>query len=283
MDDLSGKIAVVTGGGDGIGRGIAHALANAGARVAVVDIDREAAERVASELEGAAAFVADVTDAAAMNALAEEIEGALGPVSILCNNAGVMLEGKFVESPMTDWQWILGVNLLGVVHGVQAFVPGMRKHGGEAHIVNTGSMAGLAPRLAVSLGIYSASKAAVVSFSEMLRAELADDGIGVSVLCPSTVSTRIWEANRNRPDALGVGDAVPRPDRVNKAIDGLGRWAAGGARHPREPWLPLHQRGRTRTRGDANGHDSRRRHASRGRRFLTDEPVDRRTGPSAAR
>jgi NAD(P)-dependent dehydrogenase (short-subunit alcohol dehydrogenase family) len=218
---LAGKIAVVTGAGDGIGRGIAHALAESGARVAIVDIDRSAAERVAAELEGSVVFAADVTDAEAMTALAAQVEEALGPVSVLCNNAGVMLEGTFVEAAALDWDWVFGVNVQGVINGVQAFVPGMRAHGGEGHIVNTGSMAGLAPRLGLGLGIYSASKAAIVSFSEMLRAELAGDGIGVSVLCPSTVNTRIWEANRNRPQELGDGAAVPRPDRVNQAIDGL--------------------------------------------------------------
>lgn len=221
MESLAGKVAVVTGAGDGIGRGIAHALADAGAKVAIVDIDRSAAERVALELEGSAVFEADVTDAEAMSALAAQVEEALGPVSVLCNNAGVMLQGTFVEADPTDWSWILGVNVHGVVNGVQAFVPRMRAHGGEAHIVNTGSMAGLAPRLGKGQGIYSASKAAVVSFSEMLRAELEGDGIGVSVLCPSTVNTRIWEANRNRPEDLGAGAAVPRPDRVNNAIDGM--------------------------------------------------------------
>jgi NAD(P)-dependent dehydrogenase (short-subunit alcohol dehydrogenase family) len=221
METLAGRVAVVTGAGDGIGRGIAHALADAGARVAIVDIDRSAAQRVASEIEGAAAFEADVTDAAAIRALAAQVEETLGPVSVLCNNAGVMLEGPFVESADTDWEWVFGVNVRGVVNCVQAFVPRMRAQAGEAHIVNTGSMAGLAPRLGLDLGIYSASKAAVISFSELLRAELAGDRIGVSVLCPSTVSTRIWEANRNRPDALGAGEAVPRPERIQQAIDGM--------------------------------------------------------------
>jgi len=180
---------------------------------------------VAAELRDAGAtaqaFRADVADTQAMEALARDVEAALGPVSILCNNAGVMLDGPLVGAKASDWQWVLSVNLVGVVNGVEAFVPRMRANGIAGHIVNTGSMAGLAPRLGMRLGIYSASKAAVVSYSEMLRAELAEEGIGVSVLCPSTVNTRIWEADRNRQAAFGEGRPVPKPGRVANAIDGM--------------------------------------------------------------
>jgi NAD(P)-dependent dehydrogenase (short-subunit alcohol dehydrogenase family) len=225
MDQIAGRIAVVTGGGEGIGRGIAHALAAEGAIVAVADIDLAAAERVATELRDsgatARAFRADVAAAPAMETLAHDVETALGPVSILCNNAGVMLDGPLVGARASDWQWVLSVNLMGVIHGVQAFVPRMRANGIAGHIVNTGSMAGLAPRLGMRLGIYSASKAAVVSYSEMLRSELAEEGMGVSVLCPSTVNTRIWEADRNRQAEFGEGWPVPKPGRVANAIDGM--------------------------------------------------------------
>ncbi|MBT5772940.1 MAG: SDR family NAD(P)-dependent oxidoreductase [Dehalococcoidia bacterium] len=243
MDNLTNRIAVVTGAGDGIGRGIAIALAEAGAHIAIADIDTEAATRVATELTAAghtaSPFHVDVADPDSLTALAEEVRTSLGPASILCNNAGVMLDGPLTQVSAADWQWILDVNLHGVIKGVRAFIDQLRaaaaSDGFGAQIVNTGSMAGLAPRTYLDYGIYSASKAAVVSYSENLRAELEPETIGVSVLCPSTVSTRIWEADRNRPAGLGPGRPVPRPDRVKDAIDGnaVGQLVLNGIRHNR--------------------------------------------------
>jgi NAD(P)-dependent dehydrogenase (short-subunit alcohol dehydrogenase family) len=238
MNNLTNRIAVVTGAAEGIGRGIALALAEAGAHIAIADIDADAASRTATELVAAghtaSPFHVDVANPDSLTALAEEVQASLGPASILCNNAGVMLDGPLTEVSPTDWQWVLDVNLHGVINGVRAFIDQLQASD-EAQIVNTGSMAGLAPRTYLDYGIYSASKAAVVSYSENLRAELEPEGIGVSVLCPSTVATRIWEADRNRPADLGPGRPVPRPDRIKDAIDGdaVGQLVLNGIRQNR--------------------------------------------------
>ena len=224
MENLFGRVAVVTGGGGGIGKGIAHALAKVGVKVAVCDIDIEAAERVTLELRLSGresfAYYVDVADSDAMIALGQQIEEQMGPITILCNNAGVMLEGSIVNAPKSDWDWIFDVNLHGVINGVNAFVSHIKKNGG-GHIVNTASMAGLTPPLQPNSGIYSSSKAAVVSYSENLSSELANTGIDVSVLCPSRVNTRIWEANRNRPATYGHGSSVTKPEEAIDAIDGM--------------------------------------------------------------
>ena len=226
MERLEGRTAVVTGGGSGIGEGLAHACRAAGMRVVLADVEEDEAARVADdvrELGGEAVAVrADVSSFESVEELAARAYEAFGDVRLLCNNAGVLAVSPLVETPETDWEWTLGVNLMGPVHGVRAFAPRMRAQGGEAHIVNTASVAGTYAVGGLPIGVYTASKFALVGYSEALRLELAPDGIGVSVLCPGGVATRIREAGRNRPHALGGPAAVP-PDASGGAAPREGR------------------------------------------------------------
>ncbi len=204
MKDVAGKAAFVTGGASGIGLGMVRALASAGMRVAVADIEEEALERARVSLASTGANVfalrLDVTDRAAMAEAAERTEQAFGKVHVLCNNAGVFVSGSTVRMRYADWDWVLGVNVRGVVNGVQAFLPRIASHGEGGHIVNTASMAGLwSGRGGL---VYNTSKFAVVGLSEAMRADLEDRNIGVSVLCPGVVDTNIFESGRNRPESL---------------------------------------------------------------------------------
>src|SRR5262245_16435684 len=168
MRELTGKVAVVTGGGSGIGAALVRAFAREGMDVVVADVDFAAAEKVASEARSvgrrALAQRTDVTDRAAVEALAERTFAELGGCHVLCANAGVLVMGAFETRSAADWEWVLGVNLRGVLHCAQAFVPRMLAQPGEKHIVNTGSIAGLTS--APGLAVYGTSKFAVVGFSE---------------------------------------------------------------------------------------------------------------------
>ncbi len=231
MRELDGRVALVTGGGSGIGRGIAIALAGAGMRVVVADIEREAAEAVTAEIAAsggeASAEALDVTDPAAVEVMAARCSEEHGGVDVLCNNAGVIGPTPIGPEALDNWRWTLDVNVLGVVHGINAFVPRMRARvdasGGEAHVVNTASIGGLIAGYGWEISAYIASKFAVVSMSRNLRGELAGSGIGVSVLCPGGVETRIWEAGRNRPAEHGGPEAHDWSDRLarSEAIDPL--------------------------------------------------------------
>ena len=200
------QVAVVTGAGSGIGRALALACAREGMVVVAADIEVEALAQTQALVEaaGAACMVqrCDVANAADVERLAEASWGHWGGVDWLFNNAGVAVLGTAWDATNDDWRWVLGVNLMGVVHGVRSFVPRMRARGMAAHIVNTSSAAGLATIGGSS--VYCASKHAVVAFSECLAKDLAQVGapIGVSVLCPSLVATRIDQSQRNRPAAL---------------------------------------------------------------------------------
>ena len=205
MEQLEGKVAVVTGGASGIGRGIALALAKEGALLVIADIEETPAQAVAEEIRAdggrAIAVKTDVADRDSLRALAVKAYEAFGAVHVLCNNAGVFVGGQVMETPPEEWAWMWAVNVMGVVEGVRAFLPRMRAQGTEGHIVNTSSISGLYPT--PNQGAYCASKYAVVAISERLRVELAPDGIGVSVLCPSGVRTRITESRRNRHREFG--------------------------------------------------------------------------------
>jgi NAD(P)-dependent dehydrogenase (short-subunit alcohol dehydrogenase family) len=233
METLAGRVAVVTGGGSGIGRALALAFAAAGMDVAVADIDIAAAEGVRDEARAlgrrAIAAHCNVAVRDEVEALADAVVAEFGAVHVVCNNAGVVRFQPLKEMTPEDWAWVDGVNLQGVVHGLQAFVPRIRAQGQGGHIVNTASIAGLSYLAGENIGSYIATKYAVVGLSEDLHRELAPEGIGVSVLCPGGVRTRILDAGRNRPQELGGPIAPPAAGR-----DPTGRHAPQTSIEPEE-------------------------------------------------
>lgn len=212
MRELKGKVGFVTGGGSGIGLGIAGALVNAGMKVVLADLRQDHLDSALAEFrqrgqtQGVHAIRFDVTDRAAMAAAADETERVFGKVHVLVNNAGVGIQGPFKGITFADWDFGLAVNLGGVINGLQTFLPRIRAHGEGGHIVSTASLAALVP-MPAQFVTYVAAKAAVVTISETIRGELMQENIGVSVLCPGPIRTNIHEVAKNRPAGFGVGDA----------------------------------------------------------------------------
>jgi len=204
--EIAGRTAVVTGGASGIGRGIGRALAARGADVVVADVDAARATEVAAELARTGVrsigVACDVTERASVEALAERAWRDFGRVDILCNNAGVGTLAPIVETPLRDAEWLFAVNVWGVIHGCQVFVPRFLAAGRPAHVLNTGSEHSVGIPFP-GMGIYTATKHAVLALSDVLRRELEPQGIGVSILCPGVVRTEIWNAGRSRPDRFG--------------------------------------------------------------------------------
>jgi len=225
MDAFKDKVAVITGGAGGIGMAMARAFAARGAKIVLADLDEPALAASARDLEKSGAQVhtvrTDVSKAESVEALAEAAVRRFGGVHIVCNNAGVATFGPVAKSTRKDWEFTMGVNFWGVVHGVQTFVPRLLAQGQGGHIVNTASMAGLVGMR--WLGVYCASKFAVVGLTESLYVEMRDQGIGVSVLCPMIVATNINENSlRMRPAELRnpPGTDIPQTGGAAPALVG---------------------------------------------------------------
>jgi len=205
MLDFNGRTAFVTGGGNGIGLGLVRALLAQGCKVAIADIRQDAIDAALKTLDNqdVMGVQLDVASRTGFVEAADRAEAALGPVSLVFNNAGINLFQTIDESSYDDWDWVMGVNLHGVINGVMTFAPRMKALGQGGHIVNTASMAsflcGPAP------GIYNTTKFAVRGMSESLRYSLAPHGIGVSVLCPGLVKSHIFASDEIRPAALSAG------------------------------------------------------------------------------
>lgn len=233
MQEMSGKVAVITGAGSGFGREFARLAAREGMKLVLADVQRDALEATAAELtaEGTdvVAEMIDVARSDQVERLATRAFGTFGNVDLLINNAGVGGGGYLWEATEDDWQWVLGVNLLGVAHGIRHFVPRMleaEKRGRVGHVVNTASMAGwLCPPL---MGVYNVSKHAVVALTETLYHDLHNAGsaIGVTVLSPAFVPTGIADSHRNRPNDLGRAGSTTASQRQAQAA--VAKAVAGG-------------------------------------------------------
>jgi NAD(P)-dependent dehydrogenase (short-subunit alcohol dehydrogenase family) len=205
MRELAGKTAFVTGGASGIGFALGRVFTEAGMNVMLADIEADALTVAVESLRDLARNVrgvaCDVADSVSVECAAAASYEAFGKVHIVCNNAGVGGGSGIDDISLDTWRWVLDVNLMGVLHGIRTFLPHIRAHGEGGHIVNTASMAGMNNGLGFSP--YSASKSAVVNMSEGLATQVAPLGIGVTVLCPGFVRTRISASGRNRPERYG--------------------------------------------------------------------------------
>ena len=226
MRELDDRVAVVTGAASGIGLAMTEAFLAEGMSVVMADVQDDALTARASRLESAGAPVlgvlCDVTDPAAVQALADATLDHFGGVHVLCNNAGVGPTGPMLLTTPTEWQWLIAVNVLGVAYGVTTFAP-LMVEAGEGHIVNTASQAGL--MTTGVLGMYCASKHAVVGLSESLYRELEETPVGVSCLCPELVSTGIFDSERNRPGWVEVDEGHDGADPMLRevlAVRGIG-------------------------------------------------------------
>lgn len=211
MREVAGKVAFITGGGSGMGLGMARAFTAAGMKVAIADIRQDHLDEALALLDGSAvhALRLDVADRAAMAAAAAETERVFGKVHVLVNNAAIGFMGTVTDSSYDDWDWVMGVNLGGVFNGIREFVPKIRRHGEGGHVVTTASMGGLF--CGGNAGVYNTSKHAVVGMMEALREELGPEGIGASAFCPGLVNTNIHEAEHTRPPRYAQSGYLLKP------------------------------------------------------------------------
>jgi NAD(P)-dependent dehydrogenase (short-subunit alcohol dehydrogenase family) len=233
MTDVVGKVAFITGGASGIGLAIAKALVKRGCHIMLADLDAEALAKAAASLEQmggqVGTVICNVGDADAVKSAADATISRFGKVHIVVNNAGVAVGGMAGNIALTDWRWIVDINLMGVVYGAETFLPLIRSHGEGGHIINTASMAG--HRASPRMSPYHATKFAVVGYSESLAADLENENIGVSVLCPAWVRTNIHNSAFAKPTGGGSTDD-PQYQAISQVInsgldpDKVGEWAA---------------------------------------------------------
>jgi NAD(P)-dependent dehydrogenase (short-subunit alcohol dehydrogenase family) len=230
MREFKGKTAFITGGASGIGLAMAKAFAEEGMNVMLADVEQSALDQAQKGLNQYGNHVrgvaCDVADPDSVERAAQATFSTFGKVHILCNNAGVAAGGGIDQISVDNWRWVVDVNLMGVLYGIRSFLPHIRAHGEGGHIVNTASMAGVISGMGLSP--YTATKYAVVAMSEGLRPQLQPLGIGVSVLCPHFVRTKIGESGRNRPDRYGQSQPLDPNSQAAAVVAEIARQIAAG-------------------------------------------------------